>query len=121
MSDKRDMICIVCPIGCQLEVETDTKSNTGYLITGNKCKRGEKYAIDEINNPTRVVTTTVKIEKAHLKRLPVRTNGAIPKSMIFDCMKIVNNVVVEAPIKAGDVIVKDILEVGVDLIASRSM
>lgn len=118
---KKEMTCIVCPIGCQLEVTVKSNGELEYVVTGNKCKRGIDYAINEITNPTRVLTSTVKIKNALLKRLPVRTNGAIPKVKIFECMKIINNVEVKSPIKCGEVIIKNILETGIDLVASRSM
>jgi len=120
MEDK-EMICIVCPIGCHITVAEDESSSTGYSVTGNKCKRGEEYGVKELTNPTRVITTTVKINKAHLKRLPVRTNGSVPKDKIFECMKVINTAEVEAPVKEGEVILKNILNTGVDLVASRSM
>lgn len=117
---KKEMICIVCPIGCQLEVEGDENSSD-FKVTGNQCKRGVEYAIKEITNPTRILTSTVKIRNAHLNRLPVRTNKPIPKDKIFDCMKEINKVVVTAPIKVGDVVIKNILGTGADVVASRDM
>lgn len=118
---KKDMVCIVCPIGCRITVTKDDNNPLGYNVTGNTCKRGVDYGIKELTNPTRVLTSTVKIKNAHLKRLPIKTNGAIPKEMNFECMRVINEVEVEAPIKVGDVIVKNILETGIDLVASRSM
>ncbi len=118
---KNEMICIVCPIGCRLTVIKDDSTELGYLVRGNKCKRGINYGIKELTNPTRVITSTVKIKNAHLKRLPVKTKGAIPKDLNFECMKIINSIEVEAPIKMGDIIVKNILGTGIDLVASRSM
>ncbi|MFA5523514.1 MAG: DUF1667 domain-containing protein [Tissierellales bacterium] len=116
-----ETICIVCPIGCRLTITKDTTSPDGYLVSGNQCKRGERYGILEMTNPTRVITSTVKINKAHLKRLPVKTNGAIPKDMNFKCMELINSLEIEAPIKVGQVIIKNILDTGIDLVASRSM
>ncbi|WP_432664550.1 DUF1667 domain-containing protein [Wukongibacter baidiensis] len=119
--DKKEMVCIVCPIGCHLTVTKDDGEPLGYSVTGNKCKRGIEYGIKELTNPTRVITSTVKIKNAHLRRLPVKTNGAIPKDLNFECMRLINSIEVVAPIKMGDVIVKNILGTGVDLVASRSM
>lgn len=118
---KNQMICIVCPIGCRLTVTKDDSKDSGYSVSGNKCKRGIDYGIKELTNPTRVITSTVKIKNAHLKRLPVKTNGAIPKDLNFECMKVINSIEVEAPIKMGDIIVKNILGTGIDLVASRTM
>ncbi|KGG80942.1 molybdopterin oxidoreductase [Caloranaerobacter azorensis H53214] len=118
---KKDMICIVCPIGCHLEIEKDEKSSLGFKVTGNQCKRGQEYAIEEITNPKRILTSTVKIKNAHLSRLPVRTNKPVPKDKIFECMKEINKVEVTAPIRVGDVIIKNILGTGADVLASRDM
>lgn len=115
------MVCIVCPLGCKLKVTEDNTSDTGFIIEGNKCPRGLEYGLKEMTNPTRVLTTTVKITDAHLNRIPVRTKGAIPKHLIFEAMKLINETEVKAPIKVGQVVIKDILNTGVDVIASRSI
>lgn len=120
MAKKHNLVCIVCPVGCRLEV-TEPEGNDEWIVTGNKCKRGEVYGKKELVNPTRVLPTTVKINNGFLNRLPVRTNGDIPKGKIFEAMEVINNVVVEAPVKMGDVIISDLLGTGVDVIASRSM
>ena len=116
----REIICIVCPMGCQMEVVEDAGSK-GYLVTGNACNRGEKYGIKELTNPTRVLTTTVKIKGCLQKRLPVRTDTAIPKEMIFPCMKVLDGIEAEAPVAMGNIIVENILETGVNIIATRSI
>jgi len=119
--ERKEIICIICPLGCRLTVEKDDKTVSGYRVSGNQCKRGEAYGIKEMTNPTRVLTTTVKIKGALYSRLPVRTKGEIPKDKIFPCMKIINKIEISAPVSQGDVIVKDILDTGVDIIASRSI
>lgn len=116
-----ETICIVCPIGCRLHILKDANSSKGYIVKGNQCKRGEEYGILEMTNPTRVITSTIKINNAQLCRLPVKTNRAIPKDMNFKCMKLINSLEVDAPVRIGQIIVKDILGTGVDLVASRSM
>lgn len=117
---KQDLVCIVCPMGCRMTIETCESCESGYKVTGNTCKRGITYAIKELNDPTRVITTTVRIEDFHLKRLPVRTDGEVPKGMIFECMKEINKAVIKPPIKTGEVIIEDLLGTGVNVIASRS-
>ncbi|TAH67373.1 MAG: DUF1667 domain-containing protein [Anaerolineaceae bacterium] len=116
--DKQELTCISCPIGCHLEV---TNTEQGYVIRGNQCKRGETYAISELTSPTRVLTSTIGVKGGFLNRLPVRTNSPIPKDKLFAVMEIINTVIVNAPIKAGDIILKNLLGTGVDLIASRSI
>lgn len=121
MSDVKDMICIACPLGCKMQIKTLVNGKTSYHVSGNKCARGEKYAIEEMTNPTRMVTSTVVIKNGHLSRLPVRTSSAIPKDKIFDCMETLQEVVVEGPIEIGEVIIKNLLGLDVDIIATRSM
>ncbi len=117
MKDK-EMVCIVCPLGCRINV---SKHQSDYTVDGNKCPRGKEYGIKELTNPTRVLTTTVKIKDGLLNRLPVKTREAIPKNKVFKCMKIIDCIEIKTPVLVGDIIVKDILNTGVDVIASRSM
>lgn len=119
--EAKEMVCIVCPIGCQLTVTEDKTAEKGYKVEGNKCSRGAVYGVKELTNPTRVVTSTVKIKDGLLPRLPVKTDGDIPKHLINECMKELNAIEVQTPIKVGDVIIKNILDTGIDIIASRSM
>lgn len=116
---KKEMTCIVCPMGCFLEIETGDDGS--YKITGNRCKRGEEYAIKELISPMRVLTSTIKLKNSHLKKLPVRTDGVIPKKMIFECVNMLKTVEAEAPVKMGDIIVHNILGTGVNVVSSRSV
>ena len=104
-----------------MTVVKDDYVSLGYKVTGNTCKRGEAYAVKEMTNPTRVIPTTVKIKNAHLNRLPVKTNAPVPKGLIFECMNTINKVEVEAPIKLGDIIIKNILGIGIDVVATKTM
>jgi len=115
------MVCIVCPIGCKMTIVEDVSEQSGFKVTGNKCPRGVDYGVREMTNPTRPITTTVKIQNGILNRLPVRTNKDIPKEMIFEVMKEISKIEISAPIKAKSVIVSNILGTGADIIASRSM
>ncbi len=114
---KKKLICIACPIGCHLEVDVENN----YAVTGNQCKRGVVYGKKELINPTRIVTSTVIIKNGIYNRLPVKTDGEIPKSMIFDVMKQLNEVVVTSPIKMGKVIIENVCDTGINIVASRSM
>lgn len=117
---KQEMICIICPMSCHLEVELDDK-NQVLSVSGNTCPRGDVYARKELTAPTRMVTSTVKIKNALYSRLPVITSSDIPKQRMFDIMKLISEVEVSAPIQVNDVIVKNALNLGIDIIASRSM
>ncbi len=116
---QREIICIVCPTGCRIQVNGDDPQQ--LTITGNECKRGKEYALKEITDPRRTLITTVRLGHGRLRRLPVRTNIEIPKQNIFPCMEVINRAEVEAPVEIGQVIISDILGTGADLIATRSM
>ena len=115
----REMICISCPMGCKLTVEMD--GDKVVSVSGNTCPRGERYAIKECTNPERILTSTVKIEGAAHRVLPVITDREIPLDMLFDAMEEIRKVCVTAPVKEKDVIIEDILGTGANVIASRSM
>lgn len=120
-TEKKEMICIVCPVGCHMEVVKDGTTEEGYTVDGNQCLRGKVYGIKEMTNPTRVLTSTVKITGGTLPRLPVTTKGPIPKELIMKAMEEINRVQISAPAKMGQVIIKNLLGTGVDLVATRSM
>jgi len=120
-TDSREVICIVCPVGCRIQITRSNEEQSGYHVTGHTCKRGIEYAIKEVTNPTRTLTSTVKVKNSKIEWLPVRTSGEIPKSKIFSCMEIINKTVIEAPVRVGQVLVKDLFGTGVDIIASRSL
>ena len=118
---KRDLICIVCPKGCRVAIESDAGSPGGFKVTGCTCKRGQDYAIKEVTAPTRMLTSTVRIEGARLPRLPVRTSAAIPKERLGECMALLGGLTEHSPVIMGQVLVRDLFGTGVDLIASRSL
>lgn len=113
----KDLICIVCPRGCRLTVDEEN----GCAVTGNACPRGEQYGKNEILNPVRTLTTTVRIESAVHALCPVRTKEAIPKKLLFEAMKELNAVRLTAPVAAGDVAYKNILNTGIDVIVTRNI
>ena len=115
----REMICIVCPVGCRLQV--DERPDGEIIVMGNGCNRGVPYAKKELTNPTRVITSTVKIKGGIHKRLPVKTSTDIPKGMNFDIMKELEAIEVTAPIKVGTVLIKNDLGTGADIVATRDM
>jgi CxxC motif-containing protein len=120
MMDKHELICIVCPLGCKMQV---WKPSTGgkIQVRGHQCARGKEYAIEETTSPTRMVTSTVVIKNAALPRLPVKTSRPIPKELIPACMEALKHVVVTAPVTIGDVIIGNLLNTGIDIVATRSM
>lgn len=115
---KKDITCIVCPRGCQMVV---TNVDGEFKVEGNTCNRGAKYGVNEVTNPQRVVTSTVKLQDSYLNMIPVKTQGAVPKDMVLDVMKVLSDITVTAPVKVGDVIVKNILDTGIDIVSAKTM
>ncbi len=112
----RELICIICPRGCHLTVSDDNK------VSGNYCPRGAKYALEEIVSPKRTITSTVLIKtKGGYDRAPVKTSDSFPKERIFDVMKEINKVRVVAPKKIGDIVIKNVLDLGVDIVITKDM
>lgn len=114
---KKKLICIACPMGCHLEIDIEND----YKVTGNQCKRGEVYGKKELTNPTRIVTSTVKITNGLHKRIPVKTDGEIPKGLIFEIMKELESIELKAPVKVGDIVIENVCNTGVNIVTSRSM
>jgi CxxC motif-containing protein len=119
MTELRDLTCIGCPMGCQLHVEME--DGVVKSVTGNTCPKGDAYARKEVTNPTRIVTSTVVIKDGDKPRLSVKTESDVPKSMIFKVMDEINHVVVEAPAKIGDTIIKNVADTGVSVVATRNI
>ncbi|MDD5383043.1 MAG: DUF1667 domain-containing protein [Candidatus Margulisbacteria bacterium] len=113
----RKMTCIDCPVGCQLEVEVE--GGQVIKVTGNKCEKGLTYARQEVERPLRILTTTVLTSGLNVKMVPVRTNKPIPKDRLLAAMAAVRQVRLDHPVKVGETIVKDILNLDTDLIATR--
>ncbi len=110
--------CIVCPNGCELSV---IEEKGKFLVEGNLCIRGREFAINEMQHPLRTVCSTVKTSYEHMPRLAVKISGEIPLEKIFYVMEEINKVVVTSPKTVGDIIVKNIGDLGVDLVATADM
>ena len=105
-------------MGCPLIVTME--AGEVISVTGNTCKRGDVYARKEVTNPTRIVTSTVRVSGGDADMVSVKTKEDIPKGKIFDCVKALKNVEVAAPVHIGDVLVKDVAGTGVDVIATKN-
>lgn len=117
--DTRELTCIGCPMGCMLTVNIEDDDN--ITVSGNTCPRGATYGKKEVTNPTRIVTSSVKINDGTIARVSVKTKDDIPKGKIFDIMKEIRDVTVTAPIHIGDVILKNVADTGVDVIATKNV
>jgi|UniRef100_A0A7V3VRX5 CxxC motif-containing protein len=115
-----EMVCIVCPIGCQMKVELDDEGKF-LSVKGNRCPKGEAYARDEVTDPRRVLTSSVKIIGGMLPLASVKTDGTIPKRLIKDAMNLIKSTEVKAPVKAGDKIIENVLNTGINIVATRTV
>lgn len=117
--EKRELICIGCPMGCALTVELE--QNEVVMVTGHTCPKGETYARKEVSNPTRIVTTTLPVRNGCLPVVSVKTSCDIPKDKIRECIEALKGITVEAPVRIGEVLVKDVAGTGSDIIATRNV
>ena len=111
-----EIICIVCPKGCRLLVDEQS-----LAVTGNACSRGAVYGPKELREPTRVITSTVRITGASLPRLPVKTDRDIDKALIFDVMRALDAVEVQAPVRCGDIVLPHVCGTPVHIVATRDL
>ncbi len=111
---KRDLTCIVCPLGCSLTVELEENQVIG--IIGNTCPRGKTYAESECTNPQRTITSTVRCSDGGI--VSVKTDKTIPKDKMFECMQIINKITAKLPVKVGDIVAEDVF--GANIIATQN-
>ena len=116
---KKEIICTVCPRGCHIQVEG--QGDTVISVEDYGCKRGLEYASTEYAHPVRILTTTVKMAGIQNDLLPVRSNKPIPKEKLFDCMEVIRSVQAALPVKRYDVIIPNICDTGVDILATKAV
>lgn len=117
--EQRELTCIGCPLGCSITVTME--QDTVTAVAGNTCKRGDAYARKEVANPTRIVTSSVKVEGGTSAMVSVKTKEDIPKDKIFDCIAALKGISVKAPVKIGDVILENAAGTGVAVIATKNV
>lgn len=111
----KELTCIICPRGCHLTVDDNLN------VTGNTCPRGKIYAINELTHPTRTLTSTMKTDSEISPRVSVKSNLPLPKEKIFMAMEEINRVIAKTPIKIGDILVKNILGLDVNIVATKNI
>ena len=111
----KEFTCIICPRGCLLHVDDEMN------VTGNTCPRGKQYAISELTNPVRTITSSVRVNNRDDLLVSVKTSGSIPKGKIFEVMDEINKLSVAAPTRIGDVVARDILGLGVDILITKNI
>jgi len=109
-------ICIICPIGCELTVKEE---NGEIKVSGNLCPRGEEYGKTEYLNPKRVLITVIPCKNGELPVVSVKSSEPIPKKLIKDAVKILSDLKIEAPTQVGNVVIRNLLNTGVDVVVSR--
>ena len=114
----KELTCIVCPNGCRLEVE---EKDGEWVVSGNQCKRGEQFAIEEMTHPMRTICSTVRTVFPEAPVLPVRVSVEIPKERIFDVMQEINKVMVREICGTGDPVIKNVLGLGADVIVTSGI
>jgi CxxC motif-containing protein len=120
MNETTHFTCIGCPIGCPLKLTHEDREIVE--IEGATCNRGAKYARQEFEDPRRSLSTTVAIEGARWKRLPVKVSQPVPKDRVLEAVRIIHRIRVQAPIRCGEILLVDLLgETGIQVIATRSL
>jgi len=117
---EENIVCIGCPLGCRTSLRIDHHGDVAK-ITGYKCKEGRQYVLEEYRNPVRIFTTTVLTEKSSRPLLPVRTNRPILKSRLKEATLTLVRVKVKPPVKVGRVILPNLLNSGVDVVATDDL
>lgn len=113
----KEIVCIVCPKGCRLHVDDEHD----FTVTGNTCARGAAYGHNETKNPTRVITSTVKLCGGLYRRCPVKTDAAVPKGKLLDIMQLLNNVELRSPVKIGQVVIPNVEGTGANIVVTKDL
>ena len=111
--------CIVCPTGCSIKVIG--KDDKKVSFEGYTCNRGLEYAEQEFREPKRILTTTMKVENGALSLILVRTDKPLLKDKLNEALEIIAQSQIKAPIKMGDILIENILDMGINIIASRNL
>ena len=117
--EERKLTCIGCPMGCPLTVAMNGEEVVS--VTGNTCKRGDVYARKEVTDPTRIVTSTVRVSGGSIQMVSVKTKEDIPKDKIFECVRALKGIQIPAPVHIGDIVLKNVADTGVDIVATKNV
>lgn len=113
MKKVMDFVCIKCPIGCQLHVEVEGEN---VSVSGNRCPRGEEYAMEEVFAPRRMVTSLIRTDEGVVS---VKTTAAVPKDMIFKVLNQIGKIALPSA-KINDVVIENVLGLGVDVVVTKN-
>ena len=118
-AEKKHFVCVVCPIGCEIDVVHD--GSRIISMEGNKCERSEEFVSQELIEPMRILTTTVRIQGSRWPVIPVRTDKSVPKRLFPRIMRQLRGINLQAPVNMLDVVVKDVVGTGANITATRTM
>ena len=115
----KNYTCIVCPNGCDITVEAQNKIIK--TIKGATCKRGEKYVEQELTDPHRTISTSIRLVGGELPLVSVRLSTSIPKEKIFNVMEVIKKSHLTAPVSAGQIVIENVLGLGSDVIVTKNV
>lgn len=118
-AEKKHFVCVVCPVGCEIDVVHD--GSEIISMEGNKCEKSGEFVTQELIEPMRILTTTVRIQGSRWPVIPVRTDKAVPKRLFPRIMRQLRRIRLQAPVNMLDVIVRDVLRTGANIVATRNM
>lgn len=119
MAETKELICINCPLGCSLTVTV--RNGKAVKVEGNTCPKGEAYGKKEVTNPTRILTSTVRVSGGVQPVVSVKTASDIPKEKIMDCARALKNLRIQAPVATGEIVLENICGTGVSVIATKNV
>ena len=111
----KELTCIVCPRGCRLKVDDNME------VTGNACPRGKMYVINELTNPTRTITSSIRVSNRPYTLVSVKTDKPVPKDKMFDVMKEIDELSIEAPTRIGQIVKANILGLDANIIITKNI
>lgn len=111
----KELTCIVCPRGCRLQVDDDMN------VTGNFCPRGKQYALSELTNPVRTITTSIRVSNRPHTLVSVKTTNPVPKGKIFEVMEEIDNISVKAPVRIGQIVKTKVLGLDSDIVITKNI
>ncbi|MGB5925564.1 MAG: DUF1667 domain-containing protein [Dehalococcoidia bacterium] len=118
-AEKKYFVCVVCPIGCEIDVVHD--GSKIISMEGNKCEKFEEFVSQELIEPMRILTTTVHIEGSKWPVIPVRTDKSVPKRLFPRIMRQLRRIKLQAPVNMLDVVVRDVAYTGANIVSTRTM
>lgn len=119
MGEKKEFVCIRCPLGCNITVEVEDKDIKS--IVGNTCPRGADYVTKELTDPRRIVTSLVRVQGGELPVVSVKTAADIPKDKIMECITVLKDIELSAPVRMGEVVAENVCGTGVNVVATANV